>query len=124
MRDVAAAQRFIRATATKYGTDTARIAAYGFSAGGVAVVSLGLLLDGDYASEISEAEDPTLATTHPSMASGVAVVADLWGGAYAAEALRLRDGRARCNPWRRHHHRLRCLPCALPPPPLSPCHIV
>ena len=60
----------------------------GFSAGGVAVVSLGLLLAGDYTAELSETEDPTLATTHLGYPSSVAAVADLWGGAYAAEELR------------------------------------
>ena len=84
LRDAKSAVRYIRANAEQYNVDPDYLVAYGGSAGGCTVVALGLLHEKDYKTEITAAEDPTLATTHLAQSSAVSLVLDHWGSDYMA----------------------------------------
>ena len=86
-RDAQAAIRWIRSKAGEYGLNTDYITAIGGSAGSTISVALGVTTEDDCVSEISEEEDPTLATTHLEQSSSIRTVIDHWGSAGIVKAL-------------------------------------
>lgn len=91
-RDLKAAVRWVRANATEYGIHPEAIAAMGGSAGASMVVMLAVSDEDDYARELTEAEDPTLATVHLDQPSHVGAAIDLWGDTSLLDALFVVDG--------------------------------
>ena len=86
-RDAKAAIRWLRANAEIYGIDPDHIAVAGGSAGSFISVALGVTSEGDFTSELSAAEDSTLAATHLEQSSAVQVVVDHWGGPGTVELI-------------------------------------
>jgi acetyl esterase/lipase len=72
MRDAKASVRYLRANAALYNIDTTKITAIGGSAGACSVVGLATTFEDDYKTELSAAEDPTLASTHLQESSAIA----------------------------------------------------
>ena len=92
VRDTKAAVRWLRANAGKYNVDVNKIAIFGESAGSCSSIAVGMTEEDDYKSELTVAEDPTLATTHLEQSSKVAAVLDHWGSDDMATQLTARDG--------------------------------
>jgi acetyl esterase/lipase len=78
VRDLKAAVRFVRAQAARFGVDGARIAVTGGSAGATNALAAGVTFEEDYFAELTEAQDPTLASTHPWASSAVQAVYGHW----------------------------------------------
>ena len=94
-RDAKAALRWLHANAAEYQIDTARVAAFGGSAGAFLAVMLGTSATDDFVAEISLDDDPTLETTNLSAEASVHVVLDHWGGPGHLEILEGIDGVSR-----------------------------
>lgn len=81
VRDLKAAIRFVRASANKrFGVaiDTSKIVVSGGSAGATNAITAGVVFEEDYKSELTLAQDPTLASTHLNESSAVAAVVSHW----------------------------------------------
>eukprot|EP00041_Stephanoeca_diplocostata_P023041 m.559600 g.559600 ORF g.559600 m.559600 type:complete len:480 (-) comp22206_c0_seq5:1423-2862(-) len=78
VRDLKAAIRYVRAMAEGYGIDAGKVAVSGGSAGATNSLAAGVVFEDDYKSELSLADDPTLATTHLSENSSVQCVYTHW----------------------------------------------
>ncbi len=87
VRDLKAAIRYARAQAASLGVDTGRIAVGGGSAGATNSLAAGVTFESDYKSELTAAQDPTLATTNPHQSSAVAAVVSHWASDLEADAL-------------------------------------
>ncbi|MEC9071615.1 MAG: alpha/beta hydrolase [Myxococcota bacterium] len=94
-RDAKAAVRWLRAHGDQLGIHPDFVAAAGGSAGAFLSLLLGVSDEGDYTTELTEQEDPTLTDTHLNESSAVQVVIDLWGGTAMLDALQLFDGDSR-----------------------------
>merc|ERR1712216_997309 len=77
-RDAKAAIRFVRANADKYGIDVTRIASSGGSAGATDMLAAGVSFEEDYKNEITESQDPTLASTNMKSSSAVQCLVLHW----------------------------------------------
>ena len=96
VRDAKAAVRWVRANAAadagmKLNVDSNYITAIGGSAGACSVVGLATTREDDYKTEISVADDPSLATTHLKESSSIATGLVQWGGDYVPIYTQLRD---------------------------------
>ena len=78
-RDAKAAVRWVRANAKTYNLDVNRITAAGGSAGALAAVALGMGNPEDFTDELTQKEDPTLATTNLDQDASVHTVINYWG---------------------------------------------
>lgn len=86
-RDAKAAMRWIVANAQKYNINKDFITVGGGSAGAITAVALGISNQEDFRDEISQTDDPTLATTHLDQKYEIRSIVDYWGGNAALEAL-------------------------------------
>lgn len=77
-RDAKAAIRFVRASASTYGVDVARVASSGGSAGATDMLASGVGFEEDFKAELTEAQDSTLASTHVSFSSAVQCLVLHW----------------------------------------------
>ena len=91
VRDLKAAIRFVRANAQKYGVDPSRVVVSGGSAGATNSVAAGITFEGDYNTELTVAEDPTLATTHQEQNSSVQCVVAHWSSDLEAKLPQMMD---------------------------------
>eukprot|EP00040_Diaphanoeca_grandis_P028699 m.166628 g.166628 ORF g.166628 m.166628 type:complete len:236 (-) comp31435_c1_seq1:187-894(-) len=78
VRDLKAAIRFARANAVKYNVDSTRVVVSGGSAGATNSLAAGIVFEDDYKSELTLAEDPTLASTNLAFNSSVQCVVTHW----------------------------------------------
>ena len=78
-RDSKAALRWIVANADTYSIDVDEIAVGGASAGSITTIALGISDEGDFRDEISNDEDPTLATTNLNETYDVKSMVYFWG---------------------------------------------
>ena len=91
VRDAKAAVRWMRAT-PRFNMDTRYITVDGGSAGASTVIPAAIAqLPGDFVGELSDAQDPTLASTHRNESSGVRSVVAHWGAAYGVVAATAAD---------------------------------
>eukprot|EP01044_Picomonas_judraskeda_P007166 COSAG03_NODE_756_length_5978_cov_29.453308_1_plen_497_part_00 len=91
VRDAKAAVRWMRATG-RFNIDTEYITLDGGSAGASTVIPAAIAqLPGDFTSELSDVQDPTLTTTHRNESSSVRSVVAHWGAAYGVEAVEAAD---------------------------------
>lgn len=88
-RDAKAAIRWIRSKADDYSLSTDHIAAIGGSAGSFLTVALGVTTEDDCVTELTEEEDPTLASTHLDQSSRIHTIIDHWGGTGVVRMLEL-----------------------------------
>jgi len=93
VRDTKAAVRWVRAVGTpRLNIDADYITLDGGSAGASTVIPAAIAqLPGDFVREISDAQDPTLASTHRHESSSVRSVVAHWGAAYGVEAVTAAD---------------------------------
>ena len=78
VRDLKAAVRFVRARATAYGVDAARVVVSGGSAGATNSLAAGATFESDYVDELGVEQDPTLTSTHLDQNSSVQCVVSHW----------------------------------------------
>ena len=78
-RDAKAAVRWVYAHAEEYQLATDYITVLGGSAGAFLSIMLGTTEPEDFRDELSEAEDPTLSTTHLDQPAKVHTIIDYWG---------------------------------------------
>ena len=86
-RDAKAAMRWIVANADNYNINTDFITVGGGSAGAITAVTLGVSNNEDFRDEISQTDDPTLATTNLDQTYEIKSIVDFWGGNVALETL-------------------------------------
>ena len=87
VRDVKAAVRWLRAEgAARFNVDTSFLTLDGGSAGACAILGAGLAQEqGDFTSEVSEAEDPTLRSTHLGVSDSVRSMIVHWGAPFGVD---------------------------------------
>jgi hypothetical protein len=91
VRDAKAAVRWIRST-PRFNMDTEYITLDGGSAGASTVIPAAIAqLPGDFMNELSDVQDPTLASTHRNESSNVRSVVAHWGAAYGVVAVTAAD---------------------------------
>ena len=91
VRDAKAAVRWIRA-ASRFNMDADYITLDGGSAGASTVIPAAISqIPGDFVSELSDVQDPTLASTHRNESSSVRSVVAHWGAAYGVVAVTAAD---------------------------------
>ena len=78
-RDAKAAVRWMVANADTYGANPDFLTVGGASAGAITATTLGITDGDDFRDEISDADDPTRATTQPDVAYAVRSVVSFWG---------------------------------------------
>ena len=96
VRDVKAAVRWLRADSLKnnsrFKADPAYLTLDGGSAGACTILGAGIAqLTGDFTTEISMADDPTLATTHLAQSSAVRSMIVHWGAPFAVDIVSRAD---------------------------------
>jgi acetyl esterase/lipase len=91
VRDAKAAVRWVRAT-PRFNMNAEYITLDGGSAGASTVIPAAIAqLPGDFMNELSDAQDPTLASTHREESSSVRSVVAHWGAAYGVVAVTAAD---------------------------------
>ena len=91
VRDAKAAVRWMRAT-PRFNMDTEYITLDGGSAGASTVIPAAIAqIPGDFTNELSDLQDPTLASTHRNESSSVRSVVAHWGAAYGVVAITAAD---------------------------------
>ncbi|MCG8667805.1 MAG: alpha/beta hydrolase [Pseudomonadales bacterium] len=96
-RDAKAAIRWIYANAETLNINPDHIAVIGGSAGSFITMALGNTNPEDYKDELTEAEDPTLATTNLESDSSVHTLIDHWGGPAMVDLPEMFDDISRWN---------------------------
>eukprot|EP00937_MAST-01D_sp_MAST-1D-sp2_P002992 g2992.t1 len=97
VRDVKAALRWVHANAARYNADPSSLTLQGGSAGATAAIELALtggadqLFAQDYTGELTGA-DRTLASTNLDQAATVTGLISYWGGIFAEDLMRFKDG--------------------------------
>jgi len=79
--------RYVRANAARYGISADHIIALGCSAGGWTATTLAIAAEDYFKTELSLAEDPTLATTNMEVSSMVAASVAMSVGPQAYDTL-------------------------------------
>lgn len=86
-RDAKAALRWVSANANQLGIDPNLVSVMGGSAGSFIAVTLGATNPEDFTNELSQSEDPTLASTNLEADIKVKSVVNHWGGATTVNLL-------------------------------------
>ena len=94
-RDAKAALRWVTSQADQYSIDVNHVSVLGGSAGACMAIAMGASNDGDYVTELSVMQDPTLQSTNLSESFQVQTVLDFWGGRASVDALSALDDEAR-----------------------------
>lgn len=94
-RDAKAALRWIASQADQYGIDENHVSVLGGSAGATMAIAMGASNQGDYVTELSVFQDPTLSTTNLGELLEVRTVLDFWGARASVDALTALDGEER-----------------------------
>jgi hypothetical protein len=105
VRDAKAAVRWIRATAPRFNIDSEYITLDGGSAGASTVIPAAIAqIPGDFVGELSDLQDPTLASTHRNESSRVRSVVAHWGAAYGVVAITAADPARRDRCYLHNYH--------------------
>tara|TARA_B100000989_G_scaffold251685_1_gene199735 strand:- start:249 stop:1343 length:1095 start_codon:yes stop_codon:yes gene_type:complete len=94
-RDAKAALRWVTSQADQYSIDVNHVSVLGGSAGACMAIAMGASNDGDYVTELSVMQDPTLQSTNLSESFQVQTVLDFWGGRASVDALSALDDEER-----------------------------
>ena len=94
-RDAKAALRWVTSQADQYSIDVNHVSVLGGSAGACMAIAMGASNDGDYVTELSVMQDPTLQSTNLSESFQVQTVLDFWGGRASVDALSALDNEER-----------------------------
>ena len=94
-RDAKAALRWVTSQADQYSIDVNHVSVLGGSAGAFMAIAMGASNDGDYVTELSVMQDPTLQSTNLSESFQVQTVLDFWGGRASVDALSALDNEER-----------------------------
>ena len=94
-RDAKAALRWVTSQADQYSIDVNHVSVLGGSAGAFMAIAMGASNDGDYVTELSVMQDPTLQSTNLSESFQVQTVLDFWGGRASVDALSALDDEER-----------------------------
>ena len=94
-RDAKAALRWVTSQADQYSIDVNHVSVLGGSAGALMAIAMGASNDGDYVTELSVMQDPTLQSTNLSESFQVQTVLDFWGGRASVDALSALDDEER-----------------------------
>jgi acetyl esterase/lipase len=97
MRDAKAALRWIAANAESYYINTDYLTIGGGSAGAATAITIGISNQEDYRDELSNTQDPTLATTNLDQTYRVRTILDFWGGKTGLDILEVLYGKQRFN---------------------------
>ncbi len=97
-RDAKAAVRWLHFNAAKYRVDPKHIAVAGGSAGAYTAIGIGASEPADFRDELTNAQDPTRASTHLKASSKVAAIIDYWGGPTLITGLEVVYGKKRFGP--------------------------
>mmetsp|Transcript_56740 Transcript_56740/g.157974 ORF Transcript_56740/g.157974 Transcript_56740/m.157974 type:complete len:377 (+) Transcript_56740:81-1211(+) len=91
VRDMKAAVRWLKYHAADYGVDRNKIAVAGHSAGGGMALAAGITFDGDFTDELTDEQDPTLASTHRTETSTVRAIYTAWSTGITVEMAKQHD---------------------------------
>lgn len=94
-RDAKAALRWIIANAEVYKINTDYITVGGGSAGAITAIAIGISEQEDFRDELSESQDPTLATANTGQSYKVQTILDFWGSRVSLDALEMVYGHQR-----------------------------
>ena len=94
-RDAKAALRWIASQADQYGIDENHVSVLGGSAGATMAIAMGASNQGDYVTELSVFQDPTLSATNLGELLEVRTVLDFWGARASVDVLTALDGEER-----------------------------
>ncbi len=94
-RDAKAALRWVTSQADQYRIDVNHVSVLGGSAGACMAIAMGASNGGDYVTELSVMQDPTLQSTNLSESFQVQTVLDFWGGRASVDALSALDDEER-----------------------------
>ncbi len=86
-RDTKAALRWVAAHAEDFGINMDYMTVGGSSAGAITSIGVSVTEPGDFADELTVAQDPTLATTHLGESYEVQTILDFWGSRVSVDLL-------------------------------------